>query len=394
MPLVRTSLITDEQGLRRLAPQWAALLQRSACDEPMRHPMWLMSWWSLYGPAQRRRLHTVAVWREDRLVGLLPLCLRWHRYRRGIYVRRLELLGNEQPEERGVCSEYLGPIIEAGLERPVAQAMAKALVEDGRRGLSRWHELILDATLGDDPAMGQLLDALTRRGYECAVENRHSAPVAHLNGTWADWQASLPSRHRYQVRKAIRQLEAWAEGPLVVGRVGVEGSLADGDRILKSLHAARWRHADKTGVFNSPIFSAFHNRVQPWLQSEGALDLLWLTVAGPDGAPLPGVRPLAALYNIRWGGRIYFYQSGRRMDLPEHLQPGLALHALAIQGAIAAGCTAYDFMAGDARYKRTLSTGERTLVSLRLSPFGWRSVARSAALSGRALVRRWRQNAL
>src|SRR2546428_694094 len=79
------------------------------------------------------------------------------------------------------------------------------------------------------------------------------------------------------------------------------------------------------GVFASARFTRFHDLVMPKLLSdprEGGLDLTWLSVRG---------RPIAIAYNVTYGDRVFFYQSGRALDLPKGVRPGIALHALAIR---------------------------------------------------------------
>jgi CelD/BcsL family acetyltransferase involved in cellulose biosynthesis len=78
-----------------------------------------------------------------------------------------------------------------------------------------------------------------------------------------------------------------------------------------------------------------------------------------------GDEPIAASYNLVVGNKTYFYQSGRRTDLPAKVRPGIVIHALAIQRAIAEGQREYDFMKGDSQYKQKLSTGAHPLVKLR-----------------------------
>jgi CelD/BcsL family acetyltransferase involved in cellulose biosynthesis len=96
----------------------------------------------------------------------------------------------------------------------------------------------------------------------------------------------------------------------------------------------------------------------PALLEKGALELAWLEVAGA---------PVAIAYNIVWNEKVYFYQSGRRVDLPGRVRPGIVLHARAIQHAIESGRREYDFLNGATRYKRQLSLASRPLVRVRVA---------------------------
>ena len=75
--------------------------------------------------------------------------------------------------------------------------------------------------------------------------------------------------------------------------------------------------------------------------------------------------PIAAFYNLRWNGKSYFYQSGRKLDVPDDVRVGVTMHAYLIRAAIEAGLREYDFLAGDSQYKMSLATATRPLVELR-----------------------------
>ena len=99
--------------------------------------------------------------------------------------------------------------------------------------------------------------------------------------------------------------------------------------------------------------------------------------------------PIAAAYNVVHGGRLQFYQSGRRVDVPKNVRPGIAMHALAIRTSIDAGLHEYDFLGGASRYKRDLALEARNLVTLRAIAPGLRARAVEAAraLTERAIAR-------
>ena len=85
-------------------------------------------------------------------------------------------------------------------------------------------------------------------------------------------------------------------------------------------------------------------------------------------------QPIAALYNLVYRGRVYFYQCGRRVDI-EGVRPGIVIHALALQRAIDQGLVEYDFLDGTSQYKRQISTHSNPLVTLRAVGPGTRAQA-------------------
>jgi CelD/BcsL family acetyltransferase involved in cellulose biosynthesis len=116
----------------------------------------------------------------------------------------------------------------------------------------------------------------------------------------------------------------------------------------------------------------FHDEIMRMLIERGLLELIWLCARNV---------PIAALYAMAWGGKVYAYQMGRRLDVPAGIRPGAVLLALAIRRAIEAGREEFDLLADDAFYKRQLATASRPLIRLRV---GRRSLVEGARRIGKA----------
>jgi CelD/BcsL family acetyltransferase involved in cellulose biosynthesis len=77
---------------------------------------------------------------------------------------------------------------------------------------------------------------------------------------------------------------------------------------------------------------------------------------------------------------VYFYQAGiDYARFAEYGSPGLLLLTRAVEHALAAGHSRFEFMAGDAAYKRKLSTAEGELIWLSLDRVGLGSQLRNTA---------------
>jgi CelD/BcsL family acetyltransferase involved in cellulose biosynthesis len=375
-------ILTDVSQLEGLVPAWRRLLAGSTHAEPVRTPVWLLAWWRQFGASDRRSLRVVTL--EDAggdLVGLVPLTLRAASHRRAIPVRRVELLGTGEDEADEIASDYVGGLTLAGREEDVARATADALVD---RWLGEWDELRLPAMSGDDPLVPRLAEALRARGLAAGVTRSGEAHFIPLPATWEGYLEQLTKAQRYGIKRSLRELDAWAgEGGWRLRSAVTPADLVEGRRVLHRLHAERWRAAGRGGVFASRRFRRFHDEVMPrlWAGEDGAsLDLLWLEVRG---------EPIAAAYNVVFGGKVYFYQAGRRLDVPRALRPGIALQALAIRRSIEAGMREYDFLQGASRYKRELALATRSLVTLRaVAPhFRGRAVEAARLLAERAIAR-------
>jgi CelD/BcsL family acetyltransferase involved in cellulose biosynthesis len=262
----------------------------------------------------------------------------------------------------------------------VADACARAVLEGQ---LGRWDELRLTAMNGDDPLVQPLAGALGRGAGAVAVKQTGESPYVPLPRTWEEYTRALGSSRRYVVTRSLRELEAWSGGSWELRRARTPEDLAEGTRVLRELHAERWTSKGRRGVFASERFARFHDEVMPRLlagEDGASLELVWLVARGS---------PLAAAYSIVYRGKLYFYQSGRRVDVPKGVRPGIALHALSIRSSIEAGLREYDFLAGASRYKRDLSLASRPIVSLRAVAGGARarSVEAMRLLAERAIAR-------
>lgn len=378
--MLAVSLLTDVVDFEHLAGEWDALLARSDADEPTLSSLWLLAWWRVFGRTGGRRLSVLLFSRGDRLVGAAPLLRRRHWYRHALPFRRLELLASGEDEADEICSEYLGLIAERGLEAQVAAAFARALVEGT---LSGWDELLLPAMDAGRPITQHLQAELARAQLHPVATPGASAPYIPLPPSWEAYLKALPSQRRYVVTRSLRDFERWSGGAHAVHVARTYPELADGRRILEALHGENWSGKGASGVFHSPRFAAFHDAVMRPLLDRGALELLWVTV---------GDRPVAVLYNIVWKGKVYFYQSGRTLEHPKGVRPGIVAHAFAIQRAIAAGLREYDFLAGTQQYKQQLALERRPIVTLRAVHTRWRERARLLGERGvQALRRRFRR---
>lgn len=346
-------IVKDMAGFEGLRPAWSELLERSATKEPTLDHGWMLAWWRVFGPLGGRRLRIVAVRDRERLVGVVPLLLRTHWYLPGLPYRRLELLGSGEPQEDEICSDYIGIVAEKGAEAAVVRAFTRALFD--RSLFDDWDELVMPSMAGEGRVPALLREALRDRGIETVIETTNQCPYIPLPKSFDAYLNALSSSRRSWLNRTLRDVEKLGKVEFACARTREQ--LAQGRKILESLHRERWsENGNGAGVFGSPRFCAFHDEVMPMLFDRGALDLLWLAVDG---------EPIAALYNIAWNGKTYFYQSGRRLDVPKNVRPGIAIHALAIKRAIELGHSEYDFLAGESQYKLKLALERRPLVRLR-----------------------------
>jgi hypothetical protein len=180
-----------------------------------------------------------------------------------------------------------------------------------------------------------------------------------------DYLAALSGNTRQQLRRTRRLVEREL-GPLRLTEAAtVEQAHAWLDATAP-LHRARWGSADAREFdsgFDNPAFVEFHHRLIEHAFPTRAVQYLRLEVAD---------RTFAYLYNFVAEGHVHFYLSGIDYGVGEAYRPGLMAHWLAIERNLEAGNHVYDFLAGDARYKRSLSTGQDRTLWLVLQRPRWR----------------------
>ena len=268
--------------------------------------------------------YVIACEEEDgRLSALVPL---YEAARRPIPVLRLVGHG---------ASDQLGAVGAAAVAEGALSAARRVLYSDARWGLT---------ILEDLPAE-----------YACPGNSLgvRSSPVVSLqDGDWSAWLASKSRNFRHQAGKLERRLAR---------RGQLRFRVADDLLAFRTLHEAKWgaRSRAFTGRWEFHERFADAARERGWLR----IHLLYLNE-----------RPVAALYNLRFGGVETCYQAGR---LPDLAGAGFILHVHAIRAAMQDGLREYRFLRGEEPYKFRFADTDR----------GVQTVAFARGLPGNAMLR-------
>jgi CelD/BcsL family acetyltransferase involved in cellulose biosynthesis len=158
---------------------------------------------------------------------------------------------------------------------------------------------------------------------------------------------------RQQLRRSLR---AWEQiGPLTLDIAPPDQA----DRYLDALaelHQLYWTRRGKPGAFAEPFFGRFHHALLKRASEGQSVDLIRVRA---------GDRVAGYLYNFVHDGWVAAYQSGFDFGPDaDRLRPGMICHLTAIRHYRQAGMRRYDFLGGDARYKRSLANAEIPLLWL------------------------------
>lgn len=257
----------------------------------------------------------------------------------------LHLGQSGEGERDGIYIEHNAPLLAADAPPGLAGQMLAACWDE--RGTRR---LVLP---------GVPVSLAAEAGGLALAERRQAAPFVDLAAVTAGGTDFLGTRSRNTRAQLRRSLRHFARaGPVTLRRPESDAQAAAWLEEMITLHGEAWRRRGLPGAFAGAFMRRFHAALLPAARARGEVDLLRLEA---------GDELLGVLYNFRHRGTVYAYQSGFRLFPGEpDARPGLVAHALAIEEARRDGLVRYDFLAGDARYKRSLATGEVELAWVEL----------------------------
>lgn len=343
--------ITTREGFARLAPVWNPLLAASASDNLMLTWEWLTTWWEVFG--EERELYLLLARDGDELIGIAPLLKRAVQHYGLLPYQRLEFLASGEDEADEICSDYLDFILRRGREAEALNAIFRYL----REREPDWDEWLLTDVSAESPNL-PLIEQLCRRGgMKLEITRRQICVYTRLPHDWETFLQTLRPSFRAKVRRERRHLEHHG-GELRV--IESEQDFAAHFEILIHLHQARWAAHGKPGVFSSEKFMRFHHTVAPKLLRRGWLKLYMLLLSGD---------PVSAHYDFIYHRKAYFYQAGCVTHDPRLDSPGMVVEGLALEHAIAAGCTEYDMLkSAPDSYKFRWGSATRGIIQARLAP--------------------------
>jgi hypothetical protein len=190
------------------------------------------------------------------------------------------------------------------------------------------------------------VDTLNLAGFKGRTELSSQGYLANLAGysTLDDYLASLSKNTRSHIKRSIKLLNE--QSPL---RLTLATNASDKHEVLKNiaeLHRIKWRSTVYGSGFDNPCFYQFH---QELIQEDHSAQNCKLYTLYQDDVALGHV------YLLTQGERWTFYLSALNFNADNRIKVGLVIHSLIIEQAIKQGIVVYDFLAGEAQYKNSLS---------------------------------------
>ncbi len=363
--------IEEVDDARCLGERWQALEKNANCSF-FQSWGWVGNWLQTF-PKRESPLVLQARFR-GRIVGLSVLGRNSLKLLRFLSSRALLVSETGIPADDALTVEHSGLLMERGLEQDIIDQSLRAL----GHALVEWDELYISGV--ERSHIAAYLEGARIAGLRPIVRADHPyffVDLGELRRTGTPYQSTLSKNSRYQLRRALR-----GYAPMGEVRLTVADSLScalDFFAQMKGLHQAYWEGKGFPGAFATAAANEFHEQLIRNRFSEGEVQLLELRA---------GNQAFGYLYSFVFDGIVSNYQSGFRYEHDAKVKPGIVGHALAIEHNLREGNRVYDFLFGDQRFKRSLSTNEERMIWLALRKDRWKFRIETGlrALAGREAV--------
>lgn len=160
-----------------------------------------------------------------------------------------------------------------------------------------------------------------------------------------DYLSHLSKNTRSQIKQTNREYKRF--GPIEVTLAkNIQEAKEYFDKLIK-LHETHWKSKHINSSFLEPPVLEFHKQLINKCFIKGHIILAHVKAGTTD---------LGYLYNFSYNNQNYAYQSGIKPQKDNKLRPGLLMHRLLIEKLMNTNTQSYDFMAGEYRYKKSLSS--------------------------------------
>ena len=324
-------VVFSEDGRDFHRREWHELVEADPGGTFFHTPAFLKLYWEEFGESPESLLLAFAEEDDGMQVGAVAF------ERVG---ETLRFLGGTE------VTDYLGPVGLPDRQDAVAKELWTALLTR-----DDWREADLRGLPVDRSWLGLLRDAAAAAGLavEEADDQNGVAPFLPLPGSWDEYLEGLSSKNRHEIRRKARKLSEEAGEYRIV--------TADGDTLIPLLDRfVELHHSSEgpKGVFLVPGMEIFFRRLGEEFCADGVFRLTFIEVGGELAAGTIG---------FVWGGTSYLYNSAFDRSWGS-LAPGMVLVAEDIRLAIEAGCTGFDLLKGDYRYKYRFGSFPRAVKRL------------------------------
>ena len=275
---------------------------------------------------------------QNSLVGICFITRATVRRRKFFQVEQLSLNESEVKDNKFII-EYNAILHDPEYRDDVHYSFIEFLASSGLK----FDELRINAAEAD--AFHNLNKLCTGFDLKLIEDEASKAYFTNLHGYEGDpdnYIASLSKSKREQIRRSIEFLRQFGD-PMLELASGRDECLEFFNK-LGELHQRAWNVKGRAGAYASQNWVDFHSK---------------LITNYPDRVQLIrisyGSHILGYLYNLIDGKVAYSIQSGFNYSADKNDRPGIVSHFMVTNDYIRRALHRYEYLAGDAQYKRSLS---------------------------------------
>jgi len=302
---------------------------------------WVQNWLTLYG----HLAHVLALYQDQELFGLTLIVKKDRKRFKVLPEQHIHLMRTGCEAKDQIWIEYNDILVKKGFEELGLKAVFEAFSQDSKA--QHIHTGAIRQGRRED--INAFSDCLIKDVWQSPC---YGVDLASLRAKNTPYLSTISRNTRYQVKKSQKAYEQ--AGPLALRPATKQSEAKALFTLAGEAHKQRW--GQDSGFYN-PEFVQFHEQFIETHWPE-ACDLLGL---------YHGDKCIAVLYNYLHDIQVYFYLSGIHYEQDNQYKPGLIVHRLAIEHYLTKGYDFYDFLGGDAQYKRSLATHHEDLCMIQLS---------------------------
>ena len=324
------------EDIERLEILWNGLYKQSTANVFLSWP-WIQAWINTLSTAPI----VLTAHQDGTCVGLALFTQRSVKTVIGVKINQLWLHRSGEQARDQMWIEHNDFLLSEKNHREIRLAMLEYLLK--RQYL--WHELYVGLTRSDITnefmaCLPHYREVLSSADFEVNLCNKK-----HID----EYLSELSKNTRAQIRRTEKLLSQ--SGDLSFTHADNEAQKFNYLQEIAKLHKEKWENTEFGSGFNNPIFERFHQQLIFEPEPSNVTHLYCLRVNN---------EPLAYIYVLKDDNAWYFYLSAIKSHTDNRVKIGLLAHTYVLKEAIAQNISKYSFLAGEARYKRSLSNMPET----------------------------------
>ncbi|MDT8453029.1 MAG: GNAT family N-acetyltransferase [Gammaproteobacteria bacterium] len=315
-------------------------LEKFSCSIFLARP-WIASWLQTIG--DKAKIYSLQFYnKQNKLVGICFITRATIRRRKFFKIEQLSLNESEAKDNKFII-EYNGILHDPAFHDDVHYSFIEFLSCSSLK----FDELRINAA--EAKAFHNLKKICTDFDLKLIEDETSKAYCTNLNGydgNSENYIASLSKSKREQIRRSIKYFSKF--GVPTLEFASGRNQCLEFFHKLGGLHQRAWNARGRAGAYASQNWVDFHSR---------------LITDYPDRVQLIrisyGRHILGYLYNLIDRNVAYSIQSGFNYSADKNDRPGIVSHFMVTNDCIRHAIERYEYLAGDAQYKRSLSNAHR-----------------------------------